>query len=370
MSQTKNDSSVGVSPERKETFLAHYPRKLKLAVTFVIVALIVMPWFFVGKTKQGKDASGTAAVTVEKVQHVGEDNVERPVKKADISFDVNSSLAQAAIAANDKDDKNARMAKVPDTELTENTAKGILPKIGRDGRKVWQIYGRPFNQNDPRPRVAIVITDLGLSNVVTDSVLQKLPANVTLAFDVQSPVVGAWLGRARQNGHEILLSIPMEPFDYSRSDPGPNTMLTNLPDEDNVQRLYSALRKGTGYVGVTTSSGSRFIADMGKMKPVLEVLKQRGLMVFDTRIAPHSVIRDVSGQLQVPSASSTRQIDSSLSPEAIDEALEQLEQTARLSGRAIGVASPLPVTLDRIELWIKRLPAQGIALAPISAMVQ
>ena len=245
-----------------------------------------------------------------------------------------------------------------------------MPRIGEDGRQPWQVYARPFNTADKRPRVSIVIVDLGLSRVVSDAAIDRLPPNVTLAFDVQSPVVGAWCARARQSGHETLLMVPMEPFDYPRSDPGPNTLLSNLPNSDNIQRLQWALRQATGYVGITTLSGSRFTTDPDKIKPVLEELRQRGLMVFDARVAPHSAIADLAHDARVPVAVETQRIDQNLSPAAIDTALNQLEQTARLTGRAVGMAAPLPVVIDRLVPWIKQLHQDGVALAPLSAMTQ
>ena len=37
--------------------------------------------------------------------------------------------------------------------------------------------------------------------------------------------------RARAQHHEILLQVPMEPFDYPDTDPGPQTLLTTLTPE-------------------------------------------------------------------------------------------------------------------------------------------
>jgi polysaccharide deacetylase 2 family uncharacterized protein YibQ len=34
--------------------------------------------------------------------------------------------------------------------------------------------------------------------------------------------------RARADQHELLLQVPMEPFDYPDNDPGPQTLLTSL----------------------------------------------------------------------------------------------------------------------------------------------
>jgi polysaccharide deacetylase 2 family uncharacterized protein YibQ len=183
-------------------------------------------------------------------------------------------------------------------------------------------------------------------------------------------VIGAWCARARQDGHETLLSVPMEPFDYPRSDPGTNTLLTSLPNTDNLARFHWALRQSTGYVGVTTLTGSRFTTDPDKLGPILESLRKRGLMIFDTRAAPHSAIMDMARNLHVPAVASTTRIDQNPSPEAIDTALDQLEKNARLTGRAVGIASPSPAVIERLQNWTKTLPSRGIALAPLSAMVQ
>jgi len=364
-------SEISGSPafDRKETFLARYPRKTKLVVTGCLTVLL-LAFFFTSGKKTAFVRPPTPVNTAES----SSPELTRPA--APSSFPLSADPYKPgpsdpnAIAANDKDDRAARMAHAPDYFLTEDTSEGGLPKVSLDGRKPWQVYARPFNTSDKRPRLALVITDMGLSAAFSDAALRRLPANVTMVFDTQSPVLGAWLGRARQDGHETLLAVPMEPFDYPRSDPGPNTLLTNLPNSDNLRRLYWSLRRGTGYIGVTTLSGSRFTTTPSKITPILEELKDRGLMVFDARVAPHSVLKDLARQLQLPVAMSTLQIDQTLSPDAIDAALNQLEQTARHTGHAVGVAAALPVTLERLEPWVKQLSSRGIALAPLSAMVE
>ena len=272
---------------------------------------------------------------------------------------------RSANARAEEDSNGLFMKPAPDPGLTEDTPQGSLPRISEDGRQPWQVYARQFDTADKRPRIAIVITDLGLRRVASDAAIARLPPNVTLAFDVQSTVAAAWCARARQAGHETLLMLPMEPFDYPRSDPGPNTLLSNIAPGDNLQRLQWALMQASGYVGITTLSGTHFTTDPTQITPVLDELRKRGLMVFDARVAPHSAIADLARDAHVPVAVDTQRIDQNLSPAAIDEALSQIEQTARLSGRAVGMAPPLPVILDRLEPWIKQLSHDGIALAPL-----
>ena len=55
---------------------------------------------------------------------------------------------------------------------------------------------------------------------------------------------------ARSEGHEILLQVPMEPFNYPDNDPGPQTLLTSLTPEQNLERLYWLMSRMQGYVGL------------------------------------------------------------------------------------------------------------------------
>jgi polysaccharide deacetylase 2 family uncharacterized protein YibQ len=56
---------------------------------------------------------------------------------------------------------------------------------------------------------------------------------------------------------------------------------------------------------------------------------------------------------------------------ALDRALARLEQLARDRGAAIGLAGrPSPVNVDRIAAWASTLETRGMALAPVSVVVQ
>ena len=50
-------------------------------------------------------------------------------------------------------------------------------------------------------------------------------APVTFAFTPYGTDLERWVARARGEGHEVLLQIGMEPFDYPDNDPGPQTLL-------------------------------------------------------------------------------------------------------------------------------------------------
>lgn len=356
-------------PPRQPTRLVKYSRRSKLVTAGLSLAGFCALVYLLGQSPPSGIPPEVAKRHAPKIH-----SADSQGKNANAGAPANNDPAAAngaeASADNPQDDRSFHLSEAPDPDLTESTPQGDLPRVADDGRQPWQVYSRPFNTADKRPRLAILVADLGLSRVITDAAVSRLPANVTLSFDVQSPAIGAWCARARQEGHETLLSVPMEPFDFPHSDPGPHSLLTTLPNDTNLERLNWALRQGAGYVGITTLTGSRFTTDSEKLKPVIQALRRRGLMILDAHASPHSTVTDLAHDQHVPVAVVNDRIDEDVSPEAIDAAFQQLEQAARLNGKAVGVVAPLPIVIDRLQAWLKTLPQDGIALAPISAVIQ
>lgn len=256
----------------------------------------------------------------------------------------------------------------PDPALVERTALGPLPMIGPDGRKPWQAYARPFDRGDRRPRIAVLLTGLGLSGAATEAAINDLPGAVTLGFNPYAPKLDEWIGYARAAGHEAFLSLAMEPVDYPRVDPGPHTLLISLDRQQNVERLQWVLTRVTGYVGVVTSAGSRFTTSQADLLPILDEIKGRGLMFVDSHSTENTVAGPLAKSIGLPRAVSDLALDQQqASRDAIDARLQQLEQMARQTGVAVGLGEVYPVTIERLAQWIPTLERKGIALAPVSA---
>ncbi len=260
------------------------------------------------------------------------------------------------------------LAPAPDPALVERSRAGLLPVIDKDGRQPWQVYARPFDHNDRRPRIAVVISGLGLSDAATEAAIQRLPGPVTLAFAPYARGLDRWIPLARAAGHEVLLTLPMEPVDYPANDPGPYTLLTSLSPARNLDRLHWVLSRSTGYVGIIDFMGSRFTTSERALRPILEELKKRGLMFVDSRASLLSIAARTASRIGLPRAINDRYIDARASRAAIDQRLLELETIARASGHALGVGAPYPVTLERLSAWLGGLEVKGFALAPVSAI--
>jgi polysaccharide deacetylase 2 family uncharacterized protein YibQ len=262
----------------------------------------------------------------------------------------------------------AGKALLADPALIENTAQGPLPRIADDGRKPMTVYAGPAPAA-AKFKIAIVVSGLGLSATATKSALDGLPAGVTLGFAPYAGDVGQWTAQARGRGHEILLEIPMEPFDFPDSDPGPHTLRAGQEEEANTQRLTWALTRFTGYAGVTNLLGQRFLSDSEALSPTLTYLNRHGLYFFDNGAAGQSVVPMVAGQVGIPAVQSGAALDTIQTALEIDRRLSELETQARANGSAVGSAFLYPVSIARIAAWARGLESRGFVLVPVSAIV-
>lgn len=261
------------------------------------------------------------------------------------------------------------MTPAPVDAVSEKNEQGlILPRRAKDGRVPWRVYARPFNEKSKKPRISIIISDMGLSSNSTEKAITELPPEITLAFVPYAGNLEEWVKKSRDAGHEVLLSIPMEPESYPKDDPGPNALLTSLSKEENINRLNWALSRATGYVGIMNFMGSRYTTNTDFMADLLEKLYHRGLLIVDAASSTDSVIPSLSRINGVPYSVNDRYIDNIASRQSIDKQLKYLEDVAVRRGYAVGIAFPYPITFERLNKWVATLKDKNIELAPVTAV--
>lgn len=260
-----------------------------------------------------------------------------------------------------------QLGPVPDPDLIAEGKYGALPVTASDGRKPWQVYARPFTDPENRPRIAIVVTDIGLNGQQSREAIAALESDVTFAISPYAEGGQDWVRAARAAGHEVLLIVPMEPVNYPEDDPGPYTLLTNLSHEENLDRLSWSLSRIAGYVGIINDMGSRLTATRTALHPIVESLSYRGLMLVDAAASPQSLAATIAAENDVPRAAVNRRIDDLPTESAINRQLSQLERLAEAYGVAVGLAHPYPVTIRTLKEWSEGLAARNLTLAPVTA---
>lgn len=293
---------------------------------------------------------------------------DKPAGTTITIIDGSSGKRQEVTIPNTTDSKRT----AAETRLLEASRHGQIPRIAPDGTRPADAYARKAAISEKGtpdgPQIAIIIGGLGVSASSTADALSKLPGAVTFAFTPYASDLDMLVSRARDKGHEVLLQVPMEPYDYPDNDPGPQTLLSSLSADQNVDRLHWLFSRMQGYVGITNYMGARFTASDNALGPVLREVSRRGLIYVDDASSPRSVAGQISGANKLPFVKSDVAIDAVPSAAEIDNALRRLESTARERGVAVGYSSALPASIDRIAKWAKAAQARGITLVPVSTI--
>ncbi len=265
-----------------------------------------------------------------------------------------------------------RLQPAPDKRLIEHDRLGLLPRIGPDGARPSDVYARPVVMSQKlrsgAPRIALIVGGLGLSPTTTQAAMEKLPAGISFAFAPYGADLASAAASPRDAGHEIFLQAPMEPFDYPQNNPGPHTLTVKSSPEEESADLRWLMSRFVGYVGVINYLGARFTSVEAALTPVLRELAARGVAFVDDGSSPQSLAPAIGSHVDAEIARADIVLDADPRPDAIEKALGDLETIARQKGSALGVASAIPQSLERIARFARGLEQRGIALVPASSM--
>ena len=256
--------------------------------------------------------------------------------------------------------------------LLERLRAGRVPRVAPDGTTPWQYYARPFPQEDKRPRIAIVVTGLGQSDAAMREAIDRLPGAVTLVFTPLADNVQAKVDEARAKGHEVLLSVPMQPLGYPANDPAPTPCCRTCRMRRmsggwrrrwpplrlcrcHVQdRQWHRLPDAAGKPARCAAAGAAARIDLSGS---VAGRGQQGR-------------RCVQGTVTAPRLQVTFRSTGFPPAIGIDAQLAQLERLAQANGVAVGFAEVSnPVSLERLSVWSAGLRDRGIVLAPVTAIV-
>ena len=262
----------------------------------------------------------------------------------------------------------ARPIPAPDPALLEQGRFGALPRVGTDGRTSIRAYAGQFDRQDTRPRVGIIVADLGISNAQTEDAIRRLPPAISFAISPYAPRAAQVAERLRAKGAEALIGLPLEPAGYPLNDPGNRALLTGRSAPENLANLEWVLSRFPGYVGaigvVGGMRGERFAAMDQSYLALQESLRNRGLLFVDARPG-------VAGPARAWGRSVDVILDEPATRSEIERRLGELEAIAKARGSALGLAhAATPVVVDRLVAWAAGLERRGVALAPISVLIR
>ncbi len=216
--------------------------------------------------------------------------------------------------------------------------------------------------------VAIVIDDLGqdmkqareiasLSKKITMAIMPGLPQSVKIAE------------MARQEKREVLIHLPME--HHSKGGKAAPGMLRNdMTPMEFLTTVSSDVDSVPGAIGINNHEGSSLTENKEAMKFLMAELKARNLLFLDSVTSPNSVAYATAKEFGLKAARRDVFLDNEGdNPVYIRKQLDELSESARKHGKAIGIGHPHPATISELRKWISEADKQGIEIVPVSRLM-
>lgn len=231
---------------------------------------------------------------------------------------------------------------------------------------LWQKNAVPVQLEPGMSYVAIVIDDMGV-NVAKSREMLEMPSVLTLSFLPYAHDVAAMTLQAHEKGHELMVHIPMEPLDPTIN-AGEDVLKVSLSPEELMTAIDSNLSKFSGYIGINNHMGSRFTQDVPALQELMKILKQRELLLLDSKTIAGSKAYALAKIEGVPALERDIFLDDDPSLPAVRYQLERLEHVAEKRGTAIAIGHPKADTIAALKEWLPTLAAKGIQIVPLSAL--
>jgi polysaccharide deacetylase 2 family uncharacterized protein YibQ len=294
-----------------------------------------------------------------------------------IKVDENNELTPQEISLNfdiEHATEAGDSAIIEDVQVASISGEAAFPKIQHveaiaDSPDAWEKFAveTPFIPQD-KPRIAIVIDDLGLDRNRTAEMI-KLQSPITMSFMSYAGELDTQTKRAKRAGHELMMHIPMEPIS-SNINAGPGALKSSMTDEELKWQLSETLSSFDGYVGVNNHMGSKFTSNRHAMDVVIGELNKKGLLFIDSRTTAKSVGYKVAAEKDMPHAVRHVFLDPMPGDAVVKRQLKRLEYVASKRGYAIGIGHPRDATINTLREWLPRLKDKGFALVPVSEVIK
>ena len=217
----------------------------------------------------------------------------------------------------------------------------------RDASSTWQKYAAAtVAVPDNNVKVILVIDDLGIVKDVSKQMID-MDVPLTLSFLPYASDIRRQVNEAYDRGHDILVHIPMEP--KGRADPGPHALLSSTSARVQMDSINYNLSQFSNFIGINNHMGSAFTEDDEAVDRLLNVIKEKGLMVLDSKTTNKSVLEELAYQKNIPVVNRDVFLDNEQDEKYIMGQLKVLEKIAKRNGSALAIGHPYPQTVAALK---------------------
>ena len=217
-----------------------------------------------------------------------------------------------------------------------------------------------------RPRIAIVVDDLGLDKRVAEELL-RLNAPLTFSILPLQPHSRRIAEQAHARGREIILHLPMEPRGFPLKDPGEGGLFITMGQSNELMRQLKKDLDAVPFIsGANNHMGSRFMEHEAEVRVVLKELKKRGLFFLDSLTTDKSTGSKIARELSLRVGARDIFLDNETGVKDMEAQLDALIRIARDHGKAIGICHPYPSTVTALKGMITKIRKAGIRIVSLS----
>lgn len=219
-----------------------------------------------------------------------------------------------------------------------------------------------------KPRVAIVIDDMGYNREVGEKML-ALDLDLSFAFLPAGPYTGPLAREARQRGRDILLHLPLEALDPKWNSRTPGILLLSMSDKALARGFAENFAAVPMAIGINNHMGSRFTENRSAMTRLLKLARTKDLFFLDSRTSSKSVGYQLAVEMGLAAARNNLFLDNEKQQDKIVGKLARLLRIAEQNGQAVGICHPHPETYRALRSYAQQLQEKA-TLTGIHALMQ
>lgn len=249
---------------------------------------------------------------------------------------------------------------------------GLLVGLGYGNRENIGLMSRETLKTS-QPVLAIVIDDFGGADTHGVAEFMALDKPVTMAVMPSLSHSAEQSEEAYKGGHEVIMHQPMEPVRGKASWLGPGAIRSNMCSQEIKTTFLRNLETVPHAKGFNNHTGSKITSNKEKITPILEVAKEKGIFVLDSRTSQDSQVIPVAKALNMPWVKRDVFLDEVKNKGHIKKQIKKACEVAQKQGYAVAIGHVGlggKVTAQAVKEAIPVIEKEGIKLVPLSEIVK
>lgn len=221
------------------------------------------------------------------------------------------------------------------------------------------------------PRICLIIDDGGYQRGAALQALYAIKSPITVSIIPDVEFSQALAEEFPDHGVEVMCHMPMEGHEKGAVGSHYKALLRKGMDPAVAHRYVEEALRGLPHCrGLNNHMGSVATEDLGLMKAVCGVLKEKGFYAIDSRTTAKSQVARAAREQGVPCAARNVFLDNQETAAAILKQLDQAATYAQKHGVAVAIGHFKTTTLKTLAEEIPNMEAHGFRFVYASQVVK